>query len=52
VVILPCLRRFDDTAQNRPLAQAALRRRLAQAMRVVFTESHGRFEAVAFEALR
>jgi SAM-dependent methyltransferase len=52
VAVLHHLRRFDDAAQMPSLAQAALRRKLAQSMKLVFAERHGRFEAVAFEANR
>lgn len=52
VVVLHHLRRFDDAAQLPSLAQATLRRSFDRAMRPVFAERHGRFEALAFEAPR
>jgi SAM-dependent methyltransferase len=52
VVVLHHLRRFDDASQIPARAQAATCRCLSRSMRRVFAESHGRFQAMAFEATR
>ena len=52
VAVLHHLRRFDDAAQLPARAHSTVCRALAKSMRLVFTERHARFEAVAFEARR
>ena len=49
IVLLHHLRNFDDAAQKPALAQEKAAAFFARTMRPVFTEHHGRYQALAFE---